>query len=126
MRRRHYTPELANRSLPLVKRIAADIQQVAREVARKAHALQERRGERQRLQDEIEALRQRFGELLAELQELGVELKDPMTGLLDFRAMRDGQEVYLCWRLGEEAVDHWHSLEGGFAARQPIEASWVG
>lgn len=55
-----------------------------------------------------------------EFQSLGVEIKDPITGLVDFYGRRDGELVYLCWREGEAAVAHWHPLVGGFAARKPI------
>lgn len=60
-------------------------------------------------------------ERLGELTELGIELKDPSTGLIDFRSQRDGRIVYLCWRLGEPRIDWWHDLEAGFAGRQPLE-----
>jgi hypothetical protein len=56
-----------------------------------------------------------------ELTELGVEVKDVHTGLLDFPAERDGEDVLLCWRVGEDAVEWWHSPEDGFAGRQPID-----
>jgi hypothetical protein len=56
----------------------------------------------------------------AELDELGVELKDPDTGLIDFRARRQGRVVYLCWRLGEDRIEWWHELDTGFAGRQPL------
>jgi hypothetical protein len=55
------------------------------------------------------------------IQGLGVELKDPVTGLLDFPALRDGVEIYLCWRYNEPRVGFWHSVEAGYAGRQPIE-----
>ena len=55
------------------------------------------------------------------IQALGAELKDPSTGLLDFLALRDGVEVYLCWRYGEPRVGFWHPLETGIAGRQPLE-----
>jgi len=57
----------------------------------------------------------------AELEALGVELKDPETGLIDFRSDRHGRVVYLCWRLGEPRIDWWHELDAGFAGRQPLE-----
>src|SRR5258708_36801295 len=53
-------------------------------------------------------------ECAKELENLGVELKDPNTGLVDFPAMMDGHEVYLCWRLGESKVAFWHEIEAGF------------
>jgi hypothetical protein len=55
------------------------------------------------------------------IQAHGVELKDPATGLLDFPTLRDGVEVYLCWRYGEPRVGFWHPTETGFAGRQPLE-----
>jgi hypothetical protein len=57
------------------------------------------------------------------LEELGVELKDLDLGLLDFPAVRDGQDVLLCWHVGEESVEFWHGLEDGFAGRKPIDWS---
>jgi hypothetical protein len=58
--------------------------------------------------------------VLAELQELGIALRDLERGLLDFPAIRDGREVYLCWQLGEEDVGWWHEIEAGFPGRQPL------
>jgi hypothetical protein len=55
------------------------------------------------------------------IQALGVELKDPATGLIDFLALRDGVEVYLCWRHGVSRVGYWHPIETGVAGRQPLE-----
>jgi hypothetical protein len=57
----------------------------------------------------------------ADLEALGVELKDPDAGLIDFRAERGGRVVYLCWRLGEPRIDWWHDLDAGFAGRQRLE-----
>lgn len=59
-------------------------------------------------------------EALKRLQELGGVLKDLSQGLVDFYSMRDGKVVFLCWRLGEAQVGFWHSLETGFASRQPV------
>jgi hypothetical protein len=58
--------------------------------------------------------------VLAELQELGIVLRDLERGLLDFPAIRDGREVYLCWQRGEEEVGWWHEIEAGFPGRQPL------
>ncbi len=55
------------------------------------------------------------------LEELGVRIKDLDAGLLDFPALRDGVEVELCWRVGEESVRHWHGIGEGFAGRKPID-----
>jgi len=63
---------------------------------------------------------ERLQEVMHRIQELGAEIKDVNTGLLDFRSMRDGREVYLCWRYGEGEIAFWHDLDAGFAGRQPI------
>ncbi len=55
------------------------------------------------------------------LDELGVQVKDLDTGLLDFPALREGEEVELCWQVGEDAVAHWHGIGEGFAGRKPID-----
>ncbi len=65
-----------------------------------------------------------FGQLeklIHQIQEMGAEIKDINTGLLDFRTLREGREVYLCWQYGEEEVGYWHDLDAGFAGRQPLE-----
>lgn len=59
--------------------------------------------------------------LLHRLQDMDLEVKDVSIGLVDFRALRDGREVYLCWKYGEESIRFWHELDAGFAGRQPIE-----
>ncbi len=52
---------------------------------------------------------------------LGVEVKDLELGLVDFLSERDGRDVYLCWKLGEERVSFWHELNTGYASRQPLD-----
>ena len=60
--------------------------------------------------------------LLRDIAELGVEVKDPDQGLIDFRTRMRGREVYLCWKLGEGSrISFWHDLETGFAGRKIIE-----
>jgi hypothetical protein len=52
--------------------------------------------------------------------EAGIVVRDIQQGLADFPAEREGQEIYLCWRLGEKSVDFWHGTDTGFANRQPL------
>ena len=59
-------------------------------------------------------------EAIAELQEMDIVLRDLDRGLVDFPAMRDGREIYLCWEEGEPEVGFWHDPEAGFGGRQPI------
>lgn len=58
--------------------------------------------------------------LVREILRTGAEIKDLDQGLVDFRALREGREVYLCWRFGEGKIAFWHEIETGFAGRQPI------
>jgi hypothetical protein len=51
---------------------------------------------------------------------MGVQVKDPAQGLLDFPAVIDGQPALLCWQVGEQRIEFWHTMEGGFAGRQPL------
>ena len=55
------------------------------------------------------------------IHERGVIVKDLDTGLVDFPALRDGEEILLCWRLGEDEVAYWHGLEEGFAGRKRLD-----
>jgi hypothetical protein len=71
--------------------------------------------------NEFTTLEEELEECLIELRELGVQIKDAKTGLIDFPAVRNGADVLLCWRLGEDSVDHWHDLDSGFAGREPVD-----
>jgi hypothetical protein len=64
---------------------------------------------------------ERLDDLLHRIRATGALVKDLNTGLLDFPALREGREVYLCWQYGEEKIAFWHEVEAGFAGRQPIE-----
>lgn len=70
------------------------------------------------------ASRQMFAEIaqsaVDSIQKAGCILKDLDQGLVDFPALLDGKEVYLCWKRGEERIEYWHRVEDGFAGRQPI------
>jgi len=57
---------------------------------------------------------------MADLDERDIVLRDLDRGLIDFPAMRDGREVYLCWIDGEPDIEFWHDLDAGYAGRQPL------
>jgi hypothetical protein len=59
---------------------------------------------------------------LAEIDSIGVQVKDLGKGLLDFPSVMDGKAVLLCWKLGEPSIAHWHTEEEGFAGRKPLDA----
>jgi hypothetical protein len=70
---------------------------------------------------EMEAHLQRVRESIAEIDSIGVQVKDLEAGLLDFPCRMDDQVVLLCWRMGETAIEHWHTVESGFQGRQPVD-----
>ena len=74
-----------------------------------------------RLRAEIEANLKRVQESIAEIDSIGVQVKDLDSGLLDFPFRLDDQVVLLCWRMGESTIEHWHTLEAGFQGRQPVD-----
>jgi hypothetical protein len=60
--------------------------------------------------------------LVERVAEMGVEVKDLDSGLIDFPSVRRGRQIYLCWKLGEgETIEWWHELHTGFAGRRPIK-----
>jgi hypothetical protein len=63
----------------------------------------------------------RLRNAVEQLQDLGCVVKDLDTGLVDFPTLFRGQEVYLCWKLGEPSIAYWHSVEQGFRGRKPID-----
>jgi hypothetical protein len=81
----------------------------------------------QRLQAKAAVILGKLRELLRRIGELGVEVK-AADGLVDFRSKLHGRTVYLCWKFGEERVEHWHELDAGFSGRKPIapDSDFVG
>jgi hypothetical protein len=133
--KKYFTVAEANTMLPLVRAIVQDITQLDRDLRERSERLARLRPseritiadpyheEMQQVQAEFERDRERMDEYFQELRRLGIELKDPQTGLIDFPARMEGRDVYLCWRLGEPEVGYWHDLQAGFAGRQKIQRS---
>jgi hypothetical protein len=131
-KRKFFTVEEANNTLPLVRAIVSDVVRQYQSVQSLRQRLSSlRRDVRKTANDvyseeiahsqaEHEAEEVRLAALIDELSNLGIELKGP-DGLCDFPSLRDGREVYLCWRHGEPAVTHWHEKNAGFAGRQPLD-----
>ena len=127
--RAKFTVEDANKTLPLVRRIVSDAvrdywrwQEKVRqyeEVAahRRADAPSD---EAERLEKETQQLAHDIDGYIAEIQQLGVQMKGIDTGLVDFPAEVNGRSVLLCWQLGEDSVQYWHEEDAGFAGRQPV------
>jgi len=59
--------------------------------------------------------------ILGAFEQAGIVIKDIDRGLIDFPAIIDGREVFLCWELGEDEVAHWHDLESGYGGREPLD-----
>ncbi len=120
--------------LPLVRAIVKDLAELSRDVIdrreRLSHLLAGRNGqasdvyseELAQVEEELEKDGRRLRDYVEELLKLGVEPKNGPEGLVDFPALVDGREVYLCWKLDEPEVMFWHDLEAGFAGRQSLIA----
>jgi hypothetical protein len=132
--KKYFTVAEANATLPLVRAIVRDITTLARDLKERqerlarvqvsgpGHVGEAYREELQQVQAEFERDQERMQEYVRELRSLGVELKDFVTGLIDFPCRLEGREVYLCWRLGEPEVAYWHELDAGFVGRQKLLA----
>jgi hypothetical protein len=130
--KKFFTVSEANNALPLVRAIVQDITALACELRERHERLvrlkpddrsrlsEAHEEELQQVRAELERGQEKMEEYVRELAQLGVELKDYFTGLIDFPSLINGRAVYLCWRLGEEEVAHWHELEAGFAGRQKL------
>jgi hypothetical protein len=127
---RLFTIEQANRMLPLVRRIVEDIVQDYARWREQVGVLEVvaagRRGdsppdEAEKVEQDTQRLAADIERYVGELRALGVEFKGFDEGLVDFPSDMDGRTVYLCWRLGEDAVEHWHEIDAGFAGRQRLE-----
>ena len=64
---------------------------------------------------------QRAKDAIAEIDSIGVQVKDLDMGLLDFPCEVEGKTILLCWKLGEKSITHWHGVQEGFAGRKPID-----
>lgn len=130
---RLYTLEQARIMLPGVVTLLQALTESARESARIQNIVNAEgrgvSGDGQLLRDPwaeplrratLEEYQQSAARALERLQELGIEVKDPYRGLVDFYHQRGDEVVFLCYLLGEPDIGFWHTLEGGFAGRQPL------
>lgn len=122
MARRNYTVDSANALLPHLAPALTELRDTFHEAARiRAQIQRAARGNGwSPKRDDENRLMARVAELLDRLNDWGVELRDVSTGLVDFPAVIEGHDAFLCWRLGEPEVAYWHSPEDGFAGRRPL------
>lgn len=132
---RPWTLEEANAALPRLRELIPQMRSWEHRL-RRVHADRHRLSEfwgrefgapdnpdrplRVRLEEESADLTTRLEESLESLKRDGIEVRDLDSGLVDFRSVRDGEPVYLCWHRGETAVEYYHSLDGGFRSRRPF------
>jgi hypothetical protein len=130
---RYFTPAEANAALEEVRPLVEEMVDHRRELA----VLLSRRaelsttiagnggdmdpGELARVEAEIGEQAKGVARCVNEIHGLGAEVKDADEGLIDFPALRGEEEVLLCWKLGETEIEYWHSVEGGFAGRRPLD-----
>lgn len=134
MTQRHFTLEEANAALPRVRAVIAKQIERRGAIERQIARLAEKTGgypeavvERPDDTEDVRALKQdlivrieEYQRAWNDLEDLGVVVKDPRTGLVDFRSRVDGRTVFLCWRFGEDDITHFHELDAGFASRKPL------
>lgn len=134
-RTKYFTPDQANQTLPLVRAIVGDIVELYRDVHERRERLVKIRQlpgassrneesvyseELRHIEEEIDKDIDRLSDFAKELSSLGVDLKDPTVGLVDFPARLDGRDVCLCWKLGEDDVAWWHETDAGYQGRQSL------
>lgn len=128
---RIFSVEEAERALPLVRRIVLDLQAeypLWREAVGRFelasvghHPGAAESGELVASQRGVTERAERISGYLAELDQVGCVFKGFEAGLVDFYSLREDRLVFLCWRLGEARVTHWHELDAGYAGRRPID-----
>lgn len=121
---KYFTPEEARNTLPLVKKIVKDILSASREmrlIAEDSEGEIENNPVIQKLANDIEGF-------MSELEEIGCYFKDWdfSIGLIDFPAIIDNKEVFLCWKSDEDDITYYHEPEAGFAGRKPIPEKYFG
>jgi len=135
---RYFTFELATRMLPRVEealREVIDLRLECRSAEQEIRAAQQRitmlggslGGSRDLIETRArrEASMSLLKQVVEKLQEAGVLVKDLDRGLVDFPALYRGNEVYLCWKLGENEIAWWHGVDEGFRGRKPIDAEFL-
>jgi hypothetical protein len=115
---KYFTPSEAKKTLPLVRKIVKDILDTSREMRLIADEI----GEKVENDPRIQKLADNVESFMQELEEIGCFFKDWnfLIGLVDYPAIIDGREVFLCWRSDEDDIMYYHEMETGFAGRKLI------
>lgn len=120
-----FTLEDANRTLPLVSKIMADVVEQDKKVCMLEEQCQApgplaAKQNAEAMREQYVAELDKLCQLRDELSAIGCQLKDWRRGIVDFLAIYQGRLVELCWRFGEEKIEHWHEVDAGYRGRQPI------
>lgn len=125
MKLKYFTPQEANNLLPTLNPIVANLVEHQAVVANQAQGVQQllEKSSGGIASVETSKMVQAFDQidkLLAQIQSHGVIVKNASVGLIDFLADFNGRDVYLCWKYGEDSVQFFHEIHGGFNGRKPI------
>lgn len=117
----------ANRTLPLVRRIVADIVRTHEQAARLHSQLNIKTipAKREAIEQALEANVDRIRDFVDELEQIGCRIRDCRNGLVDFTARHQGRDILLVWKLGEDEVEFWSEIHADFDDRKPIAAMGV-
>jgi len=124
---RYFTLREANEALNIIRPIMDEVQAIRRKIlasqpeAWPAIEKSVGNGGNRALSKMVQDF-EKLDALIHKILDTGVQIKDISIGLLDFSALKDGREVYLCWKYGEGEIGFWHEVEAGFAGRKPIES----
>lgn len=122
---RYFTREEAEIALEMIRPLVAQILEIRQDIIRRQPevwpVIERAAGNGgSRTASQLEREFERLDALVHAIQATGAVLKDIDVGLVDFLALRDGREVYLCWKYGEERLAYWHDINTGFSGRQII------
>lgn len=120
--KKFFTLEEANRSLPYVRKVVADLTACYARVLEIRHDIEHPHIDQtaEELETDYEQAMEKLGQFVDELNLVGVELKDFEKGLLDFPSLHNDREIHLCWQLGEESIVAWHEIDAGYKGRQDV------
>lgn len=136
---KYFTLEEAQALLPVLEsllRQAMEARRAAQEIEEQLHALSRKiflsggmfidveQARKQRAA--VNAHLQQTRDSMAEIDAIGVQVKDLNSGLLDFPCLLEGETVLLCWKMGEQRISFWHTLEAGFRGRRPLDDRFTG
>lgn len=126
-----YTPQTANKALPEVRRLFSNIlghkkqavalQEQVEKVIQSGNQFEQFVKKKQELNAAVSS----YYKAIEQLEATGVVIKDVEQGLLDFPSKRFDEEVWLCWKMGENEIKFWHAKDEGFTGRKPLESTGI-